>query len=698
MADRTNGTGSTRTAPEKARPSDVAEGPSPISEFDIYLFNEGSHVRLWEKLGAHLVEVDGVTGTHFAVWAPNAERVSVIGDFNSWDKTTHPMTARGSSGIWELFVPEVGHADTYKFHIRSHHRGYTVDKADPFAVHAETPPKTGSKVWDTSYDWSDDAWMAARASRQGIDQPISIYELHLGSWRRIVGEGDDEHGRPLNYRELAEPLADHVDRMGFTHVEFLPVMEHPFGGSWGYQSTGYFAPTSRFGTPQDFKYLVDHLHQRGIGVILDWVPSHFPSDEHGLAYFDGTHLFEHDDPRKGYHPDWNSYIFNYGRHEVVSFLLSSALYWLEEFHIDGLRVDAVASMLYLDYSRKAGEWIPNEWGGNENVEAISFLRRFNEEIYKAFPGVQTFAEESTAWPMVSRPTYVGGLGFGFKWDMGWMHDTLAYWQHDPIHRKFHHNELTFRAVYAFSENYTLPLSHDEVVHGKGSMIGKMPGDDWNKFANLRALYGYMFATPGKKLLFMGDEIAQWREWNHEQSLDWHLLDEPAHRGVLDALGDVARLYRDEPALHAGDCDPNGWEWVDASDWEQSVISFVRRTEDGGRVALVVCNLTPVVRENYRIGVPAGGSWELAFDSDAARYGGSGVGGVAGVDASPTPFHGRDHSIVLTLPPMSTVVLRPYEQPGDGVNVAGVVEGEELAPVADGDYSGDLAHEPDALDA
>jgi 1,4-alpha-glucan branching enzyme len=625
---------------------------SMLSDDDLYLFNEGSHFRLYDKLGAHLREIDGVAGAHFSVWAPNAEQVSVIGDFNGWNKDSHQMAPRGVSGIWELFVPGVGQGDTYKFHIRSRHDGYRVDKADPFAVHSETPPLTGSKVWDLSYEWGDDEWMAEREARQALDRPMSIYELHVGSWR-TVPEDDD---RPLNYRELADPLIEYLTDLNFTHVEFLPITEHPFGGSWGYQTTGYFAPTSRFGTPQDLKYLIDRLHQAGIGVILDWVPSHFPSDEHGLAYFDGTHLFEHADPRKGYHPDWNSYIFNYGRNEVVSFLLSSALYWLDEYHVDGLRVDAVASMLYLDYSREDGEWIPNEWGGNENIEAIEFLRRFNTEVYRAFPGVQTIAEESTAWPMVSRPTYVGGLGFGMKWDMGWMHDTLAYFQQDPVYRKYHHDQLTFRSIYAFTENYCLPISHDEVVHGKGSMISKMPGDDWQRFANLRALYSYMFTTPGKKLLFQSTEIGQWQEWNHERSLDWHLLHHDQHDGLKRCVADLARLYRDEPALHDGDVDPAGFEWVDAGDWEQSVVSFVRRTRDRSREMLVVANLTPVPRHNYRIGVPHRGWWAERFNSDAADYGGSGVGNQGFVATTPVPYHGRDHSLNLTLPPLGVLVL------------------------------------------
>jgi 1,4-alpha-glucan branching enzyme len=627
--------------------------PSPLGDVDLYLFNEGSHVRLHEKFGAHLGVVDGVAGAHFTVWAPNAERVSVIGDFNGWDKGSHQLSPRGVSGVWEGFIPDVGEGDTYKFHIQSRHEGFRVDKADPFAIHSETPPLTGSKIWDLSYEWQDDEWMRQREERQALDQPMSVYELHLGSWKTVPEEGN----RPLNYTEMAEPLIAHVQDLGFTHVEFMPLTEHPFGGSWGYQTTGYFAPTSRFGTPQDLKELIDRLHQAGIGVILDWVPSHFPTDEHGLAYFDGTHLFEHADPRKGYHPDWKSYIFNYGRPEVLSFLLSSALFWLEEYHIDGLRVDAVASMLYLDYSREDGEWIANEWGGNENVEAIAFLRRFNEEVYKAFPGVQTIAEESTAWPMVSRPTYVGGLGFGMKWDMGWMHDTLAYFQEDPVHRKYHHDQLTFRAVYAFAENYCLPLSHDEVVHGKGSMVTKMPGDEWQKFANLRTLYAYMFTTPGKKLLFMGDEFGQWQEWSNERSLDWHLLEHERHAGLMRCLGDVARLYREEPALHDGDVDPEGFAWLDAGDWEQSVVSYRRRTRDGSREVVVVCNLTPVPRENYRIGVPERGFWAERFNSDATIYGGSGMGNHGGVSTTPLPSHGFGHSINLALPPLSVLVLQ-----------------------------------------
>ncbi len=629
-----------------------------LTDYDVHLFNEGSHFHLYEKLGSHPMTHEGVEGTYFAVWAPNAERVSVIGDFNGWDKEAHHLEPRGNSGIWEGFLTDVSEADAYKFHIASRYDGYRVDKADPFAVHTETPPKTGSKVWMLDYDWGDGDWMAHRGERQTLGSPQAIYELHVGSWRQVVNE--DGSTRPMNYRELAEWLPAYVSDMGFTHVELMPIMEHPFGGSWGYQTTGYFAPTSRFGTPQDFMALVDALHQQDIGVILDWVPSHFPSDEHGPAYFDGTHLFEHADPRKGYHPDWKSYIFNYGRREVQSFLLSSAMFWLDRYHIDGLRVDAVASMLYLDYSRKDGEWIPNEHGGNENLEAISFLRRFNETIYERFPDTQTFAEESTAWPMVSRPLYVGGLGFGFKWDMGWMHDTLEYLSHEPIHRKYHHDQLTFRSIYAFAENYCLPLSHDEVVHGKGSLINKMPGDDWQKFANLRLLYGYMFTTPGKKLLFMGGEIGQWREWAHEGSIDWHLLDDDHHAQLKEWVGHIARLYRGERALHEWDNDPRGFEWIDATDWEQSVIVFVRRGEQTGDL-VVACNFTPVPRYNYRIGVPQGGFWEELANSDAHEYGGSGVGNYGGLDATPVPYHGRSHSLNVSLPPLGMVIFRAGER-------------------------------------
>jgi 1,4-alpha-glucan branching enzyme len=628
------------------------ETVSLLGEQDLYLFNEGSHLRLWEHLGAHPMTRGGVSGAVFGVWAPSAQRVSVIGDFNGWDREANPLSPRGDSGIWEGFVDGVSKGDVYKFHVVGAN-GYRVDKADPLGVRAEVAPKTGSILWDLDYDWGDSDWMASRGDRHGVTAPISVYEVHLGSWRR----DPSDPRRLLSYREVAPMLADHAAAMGYTHVELLPIMEHPFYGSWGYQTTGYFAATSRYGSPQDLMFLVDHLHQRGVGVILDWVPSHFPSDEHGLAYFDGTHLYEHADPREGYHPDWNSYIFNYGRHEVRSFLLSSAMFWLDRYHADGLRVDAVASMLYRDYSRKAGEWIPNRFGGRENLEAIDLLRRLNEEVYGAFPDAVTVAEESTAWPMVSRPTYVGGLGFGFKWDMGWMHDTLEYMSREPVHRRWHHDEITFRAVYAFDENFMLPLSHDEVVHGKGSLLARMPGDEWQQFANLRLLFGYMTASPGKKLLFMGGEIAQVAEWSHESSLDWHLLDSPLHAGVCRWTADANRLYRDTPALHDLDCDAAGFEWVDLHDAENSVLAFLRRAGDGSTV-LVVANFTPIPRHGYRVGVPLGGTWREIANSDAADYGGSGVGNLGAVDAEERESHGRPWSLPLTLPPLGIVMLEP----------------------------------------
>jgi len=625
---------------------------SILSEDDIYLFNQGTHYRLYDKFGAQPVTIDGVAGTYFAVWAPNAEYVAVIGDWNNWDAGANPLRQRGFSGVWEGFIPHVSKGMRYKFHIASRYYGYREDKTDPFGSYFEVAPQTAAIVWDRNYTWSDQQWMSERGRRHRFDAPISIYEVHLGSWRRKP----EEDNRPLNYRELAHELAEHVKECGFTHVELLPVTEHPFYGSWGYQSTGMFAPTSRYGTPQDFMYFVDYLHQHGIGIILDWVPSHFPTDGHGLAYFDGTHLYEHADPRKGYHPDWGSYIYNYGRNEVRSFLISSAICWLDKFHIDGLRVDAVASMLYLDYSRRPGEWIPNEYGGNENLEAISFLRELNTQIYKYYPDVQTFAEESTAWPMVSRPVYVGGLGFGFKWDMGWMHDTLQYFRRDPIYRRFHHNELTFRGLYMFSENYVLPLSHDEVVHGKGSLLDKMAGDVWQKFANLRLLYSYMFAQPGKKLLFMGGEFGQWREWSHDTSLDWHLLMFPSHQGVQRLISDLNRLYRTEPALHELDCDPRGFEWVDANDADSSVYSFLRKSRSGEHI-LIVLNATPVVREDYRIGVPFGGWWRELLNSDSEYYWGSGQGNAGGVMAEVVPSHGREFSLRLRLPPLGALFLK-----------------------------------------
>jgi len=623
-----------------------------IGDQDLHLFNEGRHYRAYQKLGAHPMERDGRAGTHFAVWAPNAERVSVIGEWNGWEKGRQPLAERGGSGLWEGFLAGVGSGMPYKYHLVSR-QGYAVDKADPFGFRHETPPRTGSIVWDLDYAWEDADWMGDRAARNGLTSPLSIYEVHLGSWMRVPEEGN----RSLGYREAASRLADYVEQMGFTHVEFLPLMEHPFYGSWGYQTTGYFAPTSRYGTPQDLMYLVDTLHQRGIGVILDWVPSHFPTDEHGLAYFDGTHLFEHADRRQGHHPDWDSFIFNYGRHEVRSFLLSSAFHWLDVYHADGLRVDAVASMLYLDYSRKEGEWIPNVHGGRENLEAIEFLRQLNEDVYREYPDVQTIAEESTSWPMVSRPLYLGGLGFGMKWDMGWMHDTLEYAAKDPVHRKYHHDKLTFRMMYAWSENFVLPLSHDEVVHGKGSLIGRMPGDEWQRFANLRLFLGYMYAQPGKKLLFMGGELAQWREWSHERSLDWDLLGQEKHAGLQRFVEDLNRLYRGEPALHERDPDPGGFQWVDCSDTEGSILSFLRRGRAPDDVVLAVCNFTPQPRTNYRLGVPRGGRWEERLNSDAPLYGGAGWGNMGGLDAAPVGAHGHHHSLSVTLPPLAVLIFR-----------------------------------------
>ena len=624
-----------------------------LTEQDLYLFNQGRHYRAYEKLGSHLTSVDGRPGASFSVWAPNARAVTVMGSFNDWNRDSHPLRPRESSGIWEEFIPGVSKGSVYKYHIVSRHHGHVVDKADPFGFLHEKPPRTASLVWDLDYQWSDHDWMQGREGRNSLHAPISIYEVHLGSWMRVP----EEHNRPLTYRETAPRLADYAQRMQFTHVELLPVMEHPFYGSWGYQTTGYFAPTARYGTPQDFMYLVDYLHQHGIGVILDWVPSHFPADEHGLAYFDGTHLFEHSDSRQGFHPDWKTLIFNYGRDEVRSFLLSSAMFWLDKYHVDGLRVDAVASMLYLDYSRKQGEWLPNKYGGRENLEAIDFLRQFNIEAYKQYPGIQTFAEESTAWPMVSRPSYLGGLGFGFKWDMGWMHDTLQYFSHDPIHRKFHHNQLTFRMLYGFTENFVLPLSHDEVVHGKGSLIGKMPGDEWQRFANLRLLFAYMFAQPGKKLLFMGDEFGQVREWTHDTSLEWDVLQYPVHHGLQNWVEQLNRLYAQEPALHDYDTDPKGFEWIDCNDNAASTISLLRKSRSPSQNIVIVCNFTPIPRLDYRLGVPAGGYWRELLNSDGKEYGGSGMGNAGGVMAENKPVHGRPYSLELTLPPLGALFLK-----------------------------------------
>jgi 1,4-alpha-glucan branching enzyme len=634
-------------------PEATLANPQILTNEDLYLFNEGSHYRLYEKMGAHLATHNGVQGTIFSVWAPNARSISVVGSFNSWDPKAHRLEARGSSGIWEGFVAGATHGSLYKFHIESRQNGYVVDKADPIGLLHEKPPRTASVVWDLSYQWNDKDWMADRAGRNALRAPHSIYEVHLGSWMRVP----EDHNRSLTYRETAPKLAEYVNRMGFTHVEFLPVMEHPFYGSWGYQTTGYFAPTSRYGTPQDFMYLVDYLHQHSIGVILDWVPSHFPSDEHGLAFFDGTHLYEHADSRQGFHPDWKTYIFNYGRSEVRSFLMSSAMFWLDKYHVDGLRVDAVASMLYLDYSRKEGEWIPNKFGGRENLEAIDFLRRFNQEAYKEHPEIQTTAEESTSWPMVSKPVYLGGLGFGMKWDMGWMHDTLEYFRNNPIHRKYHHDKLTFRMLYSFHENFVLPLSHDEVVHGKGSLIGKMPGDEWQRFANLRLLFGYMFAQPGKKLLFMGDEFGQVREWAHDSSLEWDVTRFPVHSGMQAWVGQLNKTYRAQPALHVLDNDPAGFEWVDCNDNAASTISLLRKSERPEETVLIVCNFTPVPRMGYRVGVPHRGYWRELLNSDAKEYAGSGMGNLGGVNAEEEPMHGRPFSLTLTLPPLAALFFK-----------------------------------------
>ncbi|MGE5894816.1 MAG: 1,4-alpha-glucan branching protein GlgB [bacterium] len=632
---------------------------SILTDYDVYLFKQGNHITLYDKLGAHQTKAkDGTAGTCFAVWAPNARKVSVMGDFNGWHKESHPLKPReDGSGIWEGFVPGVGKGAHYKFHIVSRHHHFQVDKADPFGLFHEIPPRTASIVWDLEYEWKDSAWMKSRHERNALEAPVSIYEVHLGSWRRVPEEGN----RSLSYREMAHALSAYVKEMGFTHVELMPVMEHPFFGSWGYQITGYFAPTSIYGQPQDFMYLVDLLHENGIGVILDWVPSHFPSDMHGLVYFDGTHLYEHADPKKGFHPEWSSYIFNYGRFEVQAFLISNALFWLEKYHIDGFRVDGVASMLYLDYARKEGEWIPNEYGGNENIDAINFIKKFNAMVYGRHHDIQTIAEESTAWPMVSKPTHVGGLGFGMKWNMGWMHDTLDYFSLDPVFRKYHHNQLTFSIWYAFFENFVLPLSHDEVVHGKGSLIGKMPGDEWQRNANLRLLFGYMYGHPGKKLLFMGGEFGQWKEWTHDESLEWHALEHPFHRQVQQWVKDLNHLYRSQPALHEKDFSNEGFEWIDFHDWENSIIAFLRKGKNPADTILVVCNLTPVLRYHYRVGVPWGGYWRELLNSDATIYGGSGQGNLGGCEAYPGPCHGKFFSLSLTLPPLGVVFFKSEER-------------------------------------
>lgn len=626
-----------------------------LGPLDFHLFSEGTHLRSYDRLGAHEVTIEGVTGIHFAVWAPNARRVSVVADFNDWNPISHPMDRAEGSGIWGLFVPVARTGTCYKFSILPTSGGPALEKADPYAFESEQRPKTASVVVGPStYEWNDAEWIEQRSTTQGLDSPISVYEVHLGSWRR----SDDPDHPFLNYREIAHSLADHVKRHGFTHVELLPVSEHPLDASWGYQVIGYYSPTSRFGTPDDLRYFVDYLHQHGIGVLLDWVPAHFPRDGHGLAMFDGTHLYEHNDPRQGAHPDWGTLVFNYGRNEVRTFLLSNAIYWLDKFHFDGLRVDAVASMLYLDYSRQKGEWVPNVYGGNENLEAVSFLKAFNEAVHREYPGVLTIAEESTAWPMVSKPTYVGGLGFSIKWNLGWMHDTLFYIRKNPEHRKYHQGVLTFSQLYAYSENFMLPLSHDEVVHGKGTLLSRMPGDWWQQFANLRLLLGYQLGHPGKKLLFMGGEIGQWNEWSEDRSIEWDLLDWPMHRAVGRFVADSNRLYREEPAMHELDFESKGFEWIDFRDTDQSILSFRRRAKVRDDFLIFVYNFTPQPRHGYRLGVPLPGRYRELLNSDSEVYGGSNVGNLGGVTTEPVPFHGQPWSIRLTLPPLAVVVLKP----------------------------------------
>ncbi len=620
-----------------------------IGELDLYLAGEGRHERIYEKLGAHLDE----TGARFAVWAPNAQSASVVGEWNDWDGRVNPLQPRGDSGIWEAHVEGVTDGMLYRFELKTR-EGHLLLKSDPYASWAEVPPANASRVFRSTHEWSDDAWLERRREQEALRLPMSVYEVHLGSWRWNPLEGN----RPLTYRELGIELADYVADLGFTHVELLPVMEHPFSGSWGYQVTGYYAPTSRFGTPDDFRWLVDHLHARGIGVILDWVPAHFPRDEWALARFDGTALYEHSDPRRGAHPDWGTLVFNLGRHEVRNFLLANALFWLKEFHVDGIRVDAVASMLYLDYSRKEGEWVPNEFGGREDLDAVAFLKEYNELAHGREPGVISAAEESTAWPGVSRPTYVGGLGFGFKWNMGWMHDTLSYFQKEAVHRQYHHHELTFSLVYAWNENFILPLSHDEVVHGKGSLLEKMPGDRWQKFANLRALYAYQWAHPGKQLLFMGGEIAQDREWSEGRSLDWHLLELPEHAGVQSLVRELNRVYRDEPALWEVDFSHEGFQWLEPNDASNNVLAFARRSKERDRVVVCVANLSPVPHQRYRVGMPTAGIWREVLNTDSERFGGSNVRNASPIEAEAEPWHDQPYSAEVTLPPLGVVWLAP----------------------------------------
>ncbi len=633
---------------------DAYRFPPVLEEGDLYLFGEGNHHYLYEKLGAHPTTLEGVEGVSFAVWAPSARRVSVVGNFNNWDGRRHVMRKHPGIGVWEIFIPSIGEGESYKYELKGPNGDLLPLKADPYGFLAEKLPGTGSVVHDpTRYEWKDDDWMQNRESKNALDAPMATYEVHLGSWRR------HEDGTYLTYEELADQLVSYVSEMGYTHVEFLPPTEYPFDGSWGYQPLGLYAPTSRFGTPDEFKHMVDAFHAAGIGVIIDWVPAHFPEDAHGLGYFDGTHLYEHADPRSGRHPDWGTLIFNYGRNEVRNYLTANALFWLREYHVDGLRVDAVASMLYLDYSREEGEWLPNEQGSNENLEAIAFLQKMNELVYEHAPGAVTIAEESTAWPMVSRPVYMGGLGFGYKWNMGWMHDSLEYMQEDPLHRSYHHDKLTFSLVYSFNENFVLPLSHDEVVHGKGTLIGRMPGDEWQKFANLRAYYGFMYAHPGKQLLFMGGEIAQDREWNHDIGLDWNLLDQPLHAGVQNLVRDLNAVYAETPALYEVDFEVAGFEWIEGGDNQNSVVSFLRRpasvrAED---YAVIVCNFTPVVREGYRVGVPSPGTYVEALNTDDGAYGGSGVSNGGPIESEEIPSHGHPYSLALTLPPLSTMIIK-----------------------------------------
>jgi len=638
---------------QEATAHDPYAFPPLLTDFDLHLLGEGHHWTSYTRLGAQLRTIDGVSGVNFAVWAPNATGISIVGDFNNWDGRGHPMRKHIPSGVWELFIPELREGALYKFRVK--HGASEVDKADPYGFAAELPPRTASKVANLeSYKWQDEAWMQRRPAANGLDAPIAIYEVHLGSWRR---PGDDPY-RWLDYRDIAHQLVEYCQMMGYTHVQFMPVCEHPFSGSWGYQPVGYYAVTSRYGSPQDFMYLVDHLHQNGVGVLIDWVPAHFPRDDHGLRRFDGSALYEHADPRQGEHPDWGTLIFNYGRNEVRNFLLSNALFWLDRYHIDGLRVDAVASMLYLDYSRQPGDWIPNQFGGRENLEAIEFIKEFNVLAHQHHPGVLTIAEESTAWPSVSRPTYVGGLGFSLKWNMGWMNDTLRYFHEEPVHRKYHQNELTFSLIYAFHENYVLPLSHDEVVHGKGSLLAKMPGDLWQKFANLRLLLSYQWTHPGKKLLFMGSDFGQWNEWNYNESLQWHLLQWPSHQGVQKCVADLNRLYRNQPALHEVDFDYPGFEWIDCHNFDESVLIYMRRAKNPDDMLLVACNFTPVPRPQYRVGVPRGGWYQEIFNSDSSYYGGSNMGNGPGLIATNQPSHLRPFSLELTLPPLAVVIMKP----------------------------------------